>query len=83
MEKFDSKEKVQTTRIDLKSRIFFGAVFIFAMNEQMSVDDSIEAAVDIENAANARAKKMKEENPVFPRRRFTRPTQDKEGVTTQ
>lgn len=80
MEKYEGKEKVQTMRLDLKTRIYLGACKIFSMIEGITVDEAINKAVEIENAADAKVKEMKERNPVFPqaRRRF-----EKEKLPTQ
>lgn len=59
-----SEEKnVLPSRLDLKTRICFMAAFIYA-SEEMSVDQAINRAIDIEDAADAAVKRMKRENPV-------------------
>lgn len=57
---------VLPSRLDLKSRLCLMAAFIYgaADPDVMSVDLAISKAVEIENAADARVRKMKRENPI-------------------
>lgn len=74
------EEKVQTNRLDLKTRICFMSSIIFASIDGITTDEAVEEAVAIENASDARVKRMKKENPVFPedkqpeqKKTYTRP----------
>lgn len=75
----NKNERVQTNRLDLKTRICLMSSFIYASIDGIGIDDAIEEAVKIENASDARVKRMKKENPVFPedkveeKKEFTRP----------
>lgn len=53
-------------RVDLKSRICLMAAFIYgaADPQAMTVNQAIDKAVEIENAADAKVRKMKRENPI-------------------
>jgi hypothetical protein len=62
----EEKEKVQTTRLDLKTRICFMSSIIYGSIDGIKINEAIEEAVRIENASDARVKKMKRDNPVFP-----------------
>lgn len=57
------ERNVLPSRLDLKTRICFMAAFIYG-SEQMKVSEAIERAIEIENAADAAVKKMKQDNPV-------------------
>lgn len=64
-------KEVLPSRLDLKSRLCLMAAFIYgAADPPHTVEQAIEKAVEIENAADARVRKMKRENPV-PRRSKT------------
>jgi hypothetical protein len=60
----NKKEDVITIRLDLKSRICTMSSFIYGTFGEISIEDAVEKAVEIENAADARVKQMKRDNPI-------------------
>lgn len=67
MIKDDNKEShTVTTRLDLKNRICLMAAIIYGTSDQdkMTVQKAVEFAVGIEDATEARVRKMKTNRPI-------------------
>jgi len=62
--------EITPTRLDLKTRIGIMAAIIYStadlttMTAETAVKEAIEAAVKLENAADAMTKKVKRDNPI-------------------
>lgn len=69
-DEIQKKEKRPTdvipARLDLKTRICLMAAIILGTSdhERMNTKLAVEAAVEIENATDARVRKMKQDNPI-------------------
>lgn len=68
LEDFPNKRDFVPTRIDLKTRICVMASVIFGTLGDLTPKEAVEKAVEIENIAEVRVKKLKDENPINPGR---------------